>query len=161
MSDALTGDEKIIFAEVGTVTLLTLLFVSVLLCTLAVVWILRRNSNRWLMKSGQKKRGAVFAVMFGLALAVTGCSGRGKTGSVVYNSSAGYDCMGYEIIRDAGNFDYSLKKYFHGETYPLARSLCLGYFLMKKKYVRFICVSAISVLHHIGYGKLCQPGGKL
>lgn len=64
MSDALTGDEKIIFAEVGTVTLLTLLFVSVLLCTLSVVWILRRNSNRWLMKSRQKKRGAAFVVMF-------------------------------------------------------------------------------------------------
>lgn len=78
MSDAMTGDEKMIFAEVGTVTLLTLLFVSVLLCTLAVVWILRRNSNRWLMKSGQKKRGAAFVVMFGLTLAVTGCAGRGK-----------------------------------------------------------------------------------
>lgn len=128
MSDALTGDEKIIFAEVGTVTLLTLLFVSVLLCTLAVVWILRRNSNRWLMKSGQKKRGAAFVVMFGLALAVTGCSGRGKTGSVVYNSSAGYDCMGYEIIRDAGNFDYSLKNTSTGETYPLARSPMFGVF---------------------------------
>ena len=128
MSDAMTGDEKMIFAEVGTVTLLTLLFVSVLLCTLAVVWILRRNSNRWLMKSGQKKRGAAFVVMFGLALAVTGCSGRGKTGSVVYNSSAGYDCMGYEIIRDAGNFDYSLKNTSTGETYPLARSPMFGVF---------------------------------
>lgn len=128
MSDALTGDEKIIFAEVGTVTLLTLLFVSVLLCTLAVVWILRRNSNRWLMKSGQKKRGAAFAAMFGLALAVTGCSGREKTGSVVYNSSAGYDCMGYEIIRDAENFDYSLKNTSTGETYPFARSPMFGVF---------------------------------
>lgn len=95
--------------EVDTIMLLTLLFVSVLLCTLAVVWILWCNSNRWLMKSGQNKRGLAFAVVFGLALAVTGCSGRGKTGSVVYNSSANYDCMGYEIIRDAGTFDYSLK----------------------------------------------------
>ena len=128
MSDAMTGDEKMIFAEVGTVTLLTLLFVSVLLCTLAVVWILRRNSNRWLMKSGQKKRGAAFVVMFGLTLAVTGCAGRGKTGSVVYNSSADYDCMGYEIIRDAGNFDYSLKNTSTGETYPLARSPMFGVF---------------------------------
>ena len=128
MSDALTGDEKIIFAEVGTVTLLTLIFVSVLLCTLAVVWILRCNTNRWLMKSGQKKRGAAFAVMFGLALAVTGCSGRGKTGSVVYNSSAVYDCMGYEIIRDEENFENSLKNTSTGETYPLARSPMFGVF---------------------------------
>lgn len=128
MSDAMTGDEKIIFAEVGTVTLLTSLFVSVLLCTLAVGWILRRNSNRWLMKSGKKKRGAAFVAMFGLALTVTGCASRGKTGSVVYNSSAGYDCMGYEIIRDAGNFDYSLKNTSTGETYPLARSPMFGVF---------------------------------
>ena len=128
MSDALTGDEKIIFAEVDMVTLLTLLFVSVLLCTLAVVWILWRNSNRWLMKAGQKKRGAAFAVLVGLALAVTGCSGREKTGSVVYNSSADYDCMGYEIIRDAGDFEYSLKNTSTGETYPLARSPVFGVF---------------------------------
>lgn len=72
--------------------------------------------------------------MSGLALAVTGCSGRGKTGNVVYNSSAGYsvpfgyDCMGYEIIRDAGNFDYSLKNTSTGETYPLARSPMFGVF---------------------------------
>ncbi len=128
MSDALTGDEKIIFAEVDTVTLLTLLFVSVLLCALAVVWILRCNSNKWLMKSAQKKRGLAFTVTFGLALAVTGCSSRGKTGSVVYNSSADYDCMGYEVIRDAGTFDYSLKNISTGETYSLARSPMFGVF---------------------------------
>lgn len=126
--DALTGDEKIIFAEVDTVTLLTLLFVSILLCTLAAVWILRRNSNRWLMKSGQKKRAAALAVMLSLALAVTGCSGRGKIKSVVYNSSADYDCMGYEIIRDARTFDYYLKNTSMGETYPLARSPMFGVF---------------------------------
>lgn len=128
MSDALTGDEKIIFAEVDTVTLLTLLFVSALLCALAVVWILRCNSNRWLMKSGKKKHGAAFAVMLSLALAVTGCRGRGKAGSVVYNSSADYDCMGYEIIRDEGTFDYSLQNTSTKETYPLARSPMFGVF---------------------------------
>ncbi|MDE5908139.1 MAG: DUF5050 domain-containing protein [Lachnospiraceae bacterium] len=128
LSDALTGDDKIIFAEVNTVMLLTLLFVSVFLCTLAVVWILRRNSNRWLMRSGQKKRAEVFVVILSLALALTGCSGRGKTESVVYNSSADYDCMGYEIIRDAGTFDYCLKNTSTGATYSLVRSPMFGVF---------------------------------
>ena len=128
LSDALMGDDKIIFAEVDTATLLTLLFVSILLCTLAAVWILRCNSNRWLIKSRQKKRAAAFTVMLSLALVVTGCSGRGKIKSAVYNSSANYDCMGYEIIRDAGTFDYYLKNTSTGETYPLARSPMFGVF---------------------------------
>ena len=127
LRDALKGDEKIVFAEVDTVTLLALLSVSVLLCTLAAVWILRCNSNRWLMKSGRKKRGTL-AVMLGLALAVTGCSGCEKTGSVVYNSSAVFDCMGYEIIRDAETFDYYLRDASTKETYPLARSPVFGVF---------------------------------
>ena len=126
--DALTGDDKIIFAEVDTVTLFNLLFVSVLLCILAAVWILRCNSNRWLMKSGKKKRGLFLCVMFGLALTATGCSGRGKIKSVVYNSSADYDCMGYEIIRDAETFDYYLKNISTKETHPLARSPVFGVF---------------------------------
>ena len=128
LSDALMGDDKIIFAEVDTATLLTLLFVSILLCTLAAVWILRCNSNRWLIKSRQKKRAAAFTVMLSLALVVTGCSGRGKIKSAVYNSSANYDCMGYEIIRDAGTFDYYLKNTSTGETYPLACSPMFGVF---------------------------------
>ena len=127
LRDALKGDEKIVFAEVDTVTLLALLSVSVLLCTLAAVWILRCNSNRWLMKSGRKKRGTL-AVILGLALAVTGCAGREKTGTVVYNSSAVYDCMGYEIIRDAETFDYYLRDTSTKETYPLARSPVFGVF---------------------------------
>lgn len=126
LRDALTGDKKIIFAEVDMVTLLTLLFVSILLCTLAAVWILRCNSNRWLMKSG--KRSVRWFSLFGLALTVTGCSDRGETGSVVYNSSADYDCMGYEIIQDAETFDYSLKNTSTGETYPLVRSPMFGVF---------------------------------
>ena len=128
LPDALTGDDKMIFSEVDTVTLWTLLFVSVLLCILAAVWILRYNSNRWLMKSGQKMRAAILVVMFGLALAMTGCSDREKTGNVVYNSSADYDGMGYEIIWDAETFDYYLKNISTGETYPVARSPMFGVF---------------------------------
>ena len=128
LRDALTDDDKIIFAEVDTVTLLTLLSVSVLLCILAAFWILRCNSNRWMVKSGQKKRAAALAFMLSLALTVTGCSGRGKMESLVYNSSAEYDCMGYEIIQDAGTFEYSLKNTSTGETYPLARSPMFGIF---------------------------------
>ena len=66
--------------------------------------------------------------MLGLALAVTGCADRGKTGTVVYNSSAVYDCMGYEIIRDAATFDYFLRDASTKETYPLARSPVFGVF---------------------------------
>ena len=51
-----------------------------------------------------------------------------KTGTVVYNSSAVYDCMGYEIIRDAETFDYYLRDTSTKETYPLARSPVFGVF---------------------------------
>ena len=139
LSDSLTGDDKIIFAEVDMVTLLILLFVSILLCSLAAVWILRCNSNRWRMKSGQKKRAAALAVMFGLALAVTGCSGREKTESIVYNSSADYNCMGYEIIQDAETFDYDLKNISTGETYPLVRSPMFGVFSDEEVRAFYMC----------------------
>ena len=145
LSDALTGDEKIIFAEVNTVTLLILLFVSVLLCTLAAVWILWHNSNRWLMKSEQKKHAATLAAMLSMALTVTGCSDCGKIKSAVYNSSAdysmpfGYDCMEYEIIQDAGTFDYYLKNTSTKETYPLARSPMFGVFSGEEMRAFYVC----------------------
>ena len=151
--DVLTGDEKIIFAEVDMVALLTLLLVSVLLCALAAVWILRRNTNRWLMKAGRKKHGLALAVMFGLALTATGCSGRGKTENIVYNSSAAYDCMGYEIIGDTGTFAYSLKKSSTGETYPLVRSPMFGVFSDEER----VC-AVMSCPPYLYYSTLVMEG---
>lgn len=45
-----------------------------------------------------------------------------KSQNYVYNSSADYDCMGYEITQDAGTFDYYLKNASAGETLNLVRS---------------------------------------
>ena len=138
--DALTGDEKIVFAEVHTIMLLILLSVSVLLCILASVWILRCNSNRWRMKTGQKKRAAALAVMLSLILTVTGCSGCGEIKSVVYNSSADYDCMGYEIIQDTATFNYYLRNTFTEKAVPLVRSPMFGVFSDEEKiHAFYVC----------------------
>ncbi len=139
-SDALTGNEKIVFAQVDTITLFTLLSVSVFLCFSAALWILRCNSNRWRIKSGQKKNAAAVLVMLSLIWTVTGCAGYGETKSIVYNSSADYDCMGYEIIQDAGIFDYYLKDTSTGETCPLARSPMFGIFSDDEKiHALYVC----------------------
>lgn len=132
LRDALTGDEKMIFAEVGTGTLLALILVSMFLCALAAVWIVRCNSNRWLMQAGKRKKAATLAAVLCLALAATGCSDDGAVKSVVYNSSGYYDCMGYEIIQ-TGAFTYDLKNTATGETYPLARSPLFGVFSDEEK----------------------------
>lgn len=49
---------------------------------------------------------ALIALKLSLILAVTGCSGCGEIKSIVYNSSAYYDCMGYEIVQDTSTFDW-------------------------------------------------------
>ena len=73
-SDTLTGNEKIVFTEIDTITLLVLLSVSVLLCTLAIVWILWCNSNKWQTKSRKRRNAATLAIMLSLVLTMTGCS---------------------------------------------------------------------------------------
>ena len=59
--------------------------------------------------------------------------------SFVYNSSADYDCMGYEIIQSAGSFGYDLKNSSTGETLNLVRSSMFGAFSDEEK-VRCYCV---------------------
>ena len=126
--DALTGDEKIVFAEVDTIMLLALLAVSVLLCILAAAWILRCNSNKWQMKSGNRRNAAALAIMLSVVFTATGCSNSGENRNFVYNSSADYGRMGYEIIQDAGTFDYYLQNASTGETLPLVRAPMFGVF---------------------------------
>lgn len=78
--------------------------------------------------------------MLSLIWTVTGCAGYGETKSIVYNSSADYDCMGYEIIQDAGIFDYYLKDTSTGETCPLARSPMFGVFSDDEKiHALYVC----------------------
>ena len=140
--DALTGEEKMVFAEVDTAALLGLLTVSGLFCGFAVAWILRCNSNKWQMKSGKRRNAPALAVLLSLVLAVTGCSGRGGEGEdrgFVYNTSAVYDCMGYEIIQDAEDSGFYLKKTSTGETLDLVRSPLFGAFSDEEK-VRALCV---------------------
>lgn len=138
-NDALTGDEKIVFAEVDTNTMLILLSVSVLLCILAVAWILRCNSNNWQLKSRERRNAADLAIMLSLVLTMTGCSNNEKSQNYVYNSSADYDCMGYEIEEDEETFDYYLKNASTGETLNLVRSPVFGAFSDEEK-VRAFCV---------------------
>ncbi len=54
-NDVLTGDEKTVFAEIDTTMLFALFVVSLLLCALATLWILRCNSNKWQMKSRKRR----------------------------------------------------------------------------------------------------------
>ena len=138
-SDALTGDEKTVFTEVDTIMLLTLLVVSLLLCALAVAWILRCNSNKWQMKSRKRRNASALAIMLSLAFTLAGCSGSKESQSFVYNSSADYNCMGYEIIQDTGTSDYFLKNTATGETLNLVRSPMFGVFSDEEK-VRCYCV---------------------
>lgn len=138
-NDTLTGDEKTVFAEVDTAMLLALLVVSLLLCALAFAWILRCNSNKWQMKSKKRRNASALAIMLSLTIILTGCSSSKESQSFVYNSSADYNDMGYEIIQDTGTFDYSLKNTSTGETLDLVRSPLFGVFSDEEK-VRCYCV---------------------
>ena len=132
-SDALTGDEKVVFAEVDTVILLALLAVSVFLCAFAVAWILRCNSNKWQMKSRKRRNVATLAIMMSLLFTITGCSNNRESQNFIYNSSADYDCMGYEIIQDTETFEYYLKNVSTGKTHDLVRSPMFGIFSDEEK----------------------------
>lgn len=132
-SDALTGDEKVVFAEVNTVILLALLTVSVFLCAFAVAWILRCNSNKWQTKSRKRRSVATLAIMMSLLFTITGCSNGRESQNFIYNSSADYDCMGYEIIQDTETFDYYLKNASTGKTRDLVRSPMFGVFSDEEK----------------------------
>ena len=170
-SDAFTGDEKIVFAEVNTITLLILFSVSVFLCILAAAWILRSNSNKWQMKTRKMRNVPTLAIILSFVLTMTGCSDDGKSqnfipasnepssracadigrmprgsntpplgaGDLTYNSSAEYDCMGYEITQDAETFDYYLKNASTGEMLHLVRSPMFGAFSDEEKVCAF-CV---------------------
>ena len=48
--DSLTGEVKVLFSEISFSFIILLVFLSILLCVLAVVWILRCNSNQWMMQ---------------------------------------------------------------------------------------------------------------
>lgn len=138
-NDTLTGDKKIVFAEIDINTLLILLSVSILLCILAVAWILRCSSNKWQIKSRKKRNAATLAVILSLVLTIVGCSNNGKSQNYIYNSSADYDCMGYEIIQDEETFNYYLKNTSTGETLNLVRSPMFGVFSDEEQ-VRAFCV---------------------
>lgn len=78
------------------------------------------------------------AVILSLVLTMTGCSDNGKDRN---NSSAEYDCMGYEITQDAETFDYYLKNTSTGEMFHLVRSPMFGAFSDEEKVCAF-CVCA-------------------
>lgn len=138
--------------------LMILLSVSVLLCILAPVWLLRCNSNRWRMKTGQKKRGLALTVMLSLILAVTGCSGCGEIKSIVYNSSAYYDCMGYEIVQDTSTFDYYLRNTSTEEAVPLVRSPVFGVFSHEEKIRAFyVCPPYLHYTKSVTEDKKIYP----
>ena len=62
-----------------------------------------------------------------------------EAGYLTYNSSAEYDCMGYEITQDAETFDYYLKNASTGEMLHLVRSPMFGAFSDEEKVCAF-CV---------------------
>lgn len=138
-NDAFTGDEKIVFAEIHTITLLILFSVSVFLCILAAAWILRSNSNKWQMKTRKMRNVQALAIILSFVLTMTGCSDNRKSQNFIYNSSAEYDCMGYEITQDAETFDYYLKNASTGEMLHLVRSPMFGAFSDEEKVCAF-CV---------------------
>ncbi len=131
--DALTGDEKIIFAEVDMTTLLILLLVSALLCTLAIAGIFRCNRNKWQMKLRKGKHAFVLAATLILTLTLTGCFDGRESKGFVYNSSADYDGMGYEIMQDTETFDYYLKNTSTGKAFSIPRSPIFGAFSEEEK----------------------------
>lgn len=119
--DSLTGEPVTVFTEVSTGSLWTLLLVSFVICIFAVFWIFRCNTNRWQMNVS-KKRTFSLTLMFSLLFLMTGCSGANGEQSIVYNSSADYDCMGYEVMQDAENLNYYLKDISTGEMVDMVRS---------------------------------------
>ena len=131
-NDALTGEAMTVFSEVSTVSLWILLSVSFVICILAILWIFRCSTNRWQRNVG-KKYVSSLVLIFCLLFTMTGCSGDDEKGSPVYNSSAVYDGMGYEIIQDTETLHYLLKNNLTGETIDLVRSPMFGVFSDEEK----------------------------
>lgn len=131
-NDALTGEAMTVFSEISTVSLWILLSVSFVICIMAILWIFRCSTNRWQMNVG-KKCVSSLVLIFCLLFTMTGCSGDDEKGSPVYNSSAVYDGMGYEIIQDTETLQYLLKNNLTGETIDLVRSPMFGVFSDEEK----------------------------
>lgn len=138
--DALTGESIAVFSEVSTATLSMLLAVSAAFCMVAGIYIFLLNTNRWQIK-GRQKRMFPFLVMFCVAFTMTGCSGTQENENIVYNSSADYDCMQYEVIQDMESRDYYLKNLLTGEMTDMVRSPLLGVFSDEEK-VQCYCVKS-------------------
>ncbi len=112
-------------------TLLILLLVSALLCTLAIAGIFRCNRNKWQMKLRKGKHAFVLAATLILTLTLTGCFDGRESKGFVYNSSADYDGMGYEIMQET--FDYYLKNTSTGKAFSIPRSPIFGAFSEEEK----------------------------
>lgn len=125
-SDVWSGEDLIVFAEVDITTIYTLLIVSMVLCILAIVWILRCNSNNWLMKARKHRKMASVALVLCLVLALAGCSNETGNQTVVSNSGATYDSLNYEVIKDPETQVLYLKDTTTGETMNLVRDPLFG-----------------------------------
>lgn len=138
--DALTGESTAVFSEISTAMLCILLVVSAAFCMVAVICILLLHTNRWQIKARQKRK-ISFLVMLCVAFTMTGCSSTQENENIVYNSSADYDCMQYEVIQDMESRDYYLKNLLTGEMTDMVRSPLFGVFSEEEK-VQCYCVKS-------------------
>lgn len=136
--DSLTGEVKVLFSEISFSFIILLVFLSILLCVLAVVWILRCNSNQWMMQRGRKQISAVLLLSLAF-MTLTGCSGTEQSKLVVYNSGEDAVCMGYKIIWNETTQKLYLQEQNTGEQTEVSRSPLFGAFSEEEKIKNYFC----------------------
>lgn len=131
-NESLTGEKMILFEEVDVYSIAVMVVISVVLCMLALVWILRCSSNQWNMRKRQKllgKKHFFYTILFTVVvISLTGCANQRQKESVVYNSEGDEVCMDYEVIRDEVTQKLYLKEKSTGELLAVSRSPLFGVF---------------------------------
>lgn len=137
-NDPLTGNEITAFQEIGKTELLALLGVSGALCLMAVLFVLRKNSNCW--NIFYKKKHSTFMLLLCLLMIfnLSGCASK-KNITVTYNFFESNTCGNYEVLRSDTDQNYSLKNTITGETFDLSRSPLFGVFSDNENITGYFC----------------------
>lgn len=125
--NGLTGTEKVLFEEIEPNYIFMLIILSVLVCVMAVLWILRKSSNRW---DGHKKlKSSIVIILITVFITnLVGCSNYNQDEFIVYNSNGDKGCLEYEIMQNEVTRKLYLKNESMEEWIEVVRSPIFGMF---------------------------------